>query len=497
MTKPTDTQIRLPAAAAADTVLAEVLETGGSPAWSDEERDRATVDARRLTGPEVPAAAFLPVRARLVAARLREDAPKPADIKRVSYPTGAFALVIILGAYLLGAFTDRFTTDGARINLLSAPVLLLILWNLAVYVMLLLSALGLFKKGLGLPIRRSLTAAVAKAGIPALKKSAVKARFRARWTELMLPSLALTVSKILHFAAAAFAVGLLTSMAVRGIGTAYTAGWESTWFGASPETVKKVFDVLYGWVPGLGAIPDAAGVAAMRFDAGGAADSAPWIARLMALIALTVIAPRIVLGLIASWRAKKARLTLTLDTGTPYYRAVLAKAEETGEVAALVVAAGGGAEASEPWASFASHLALAAKGARTARLSCDPWSQDIAQALAPLSEAGSVLLAIGIDPMATPEEEVHLAMLKKAAQWCAERRSPAPAVLLDTSEMAKRFGAESPSLSSRTSLWEAAASSCGCAAVAADLADPAGAKHAEEALEAYWRRQKAEAAAEQ
>lgn len=497
MTKPTDTQIRLSAADAADTVLAEVLETGGSPAWSDEERDRATRDARRLTGPEVPAAAFLPVRARLVTARLREDVPKPAAVKRVAYPTGTFALIVILGAYLLGAFTDRFTTDGARINLLSAPVLLLILWNLAVYVMLLLSSLGLFRKGLGLPIRRSLTGAVARTGLPSLTRSALKARFRARWTELMLPSLSLTVSKILHLAAAAFAVGLLTSMAVRGIGTAYTAGWESTWFGASPETVKKAFDVLYGWVPGLGAIPDAAGVAAMRFDAGGAADSAPWIARLMALVALTVIAPRLVLALIASLRAKKARLTLTLDTGTPYYRAVLAKAEETGETAALVVAAGSGAEASEPWASFAPRLSLAAKGARAARLSCDPWSQDIADALSPLAEAGSVLLAVGIDPMATPEEEVHFAMLRKAAQWCAERRSPAPAVLLDTSVMTKRFGADSPSLSTRTALWEAAASSCGCAAFAADLSDEAGAKQAEEALEGYWRRQKIAAAAEQ
>lgn len=47
-------------------------------------------------------------------------------------------------------------------------------------------------------------------------------------------------ARAFHLAAAAFAAGLLASIAVRGIGTAYVVGWESTWFADNPNRVAGI-----------------------------------------------------------------------------------------------------------------------------------------------------------------------------------------------------------------------------------------------------------------
>lgn len=56
-------------------------------------------------------------------------------------------------------------------------------------------------------------------------------------------------------------------MAVRGIGTAYHVGWESTWLADNPEAVHTVLNTIYGHLPFCPPVPDVSAVAALAFDA--------------------------------------------------------------------------------------------------------------------------------------------------------------------------------------------------------------------------------------
>ena len=76
-----------------------------------------------------------------MAARLHED---PANaFGTTSFRRASLALTVILGlaALMSGMLTDHLATEDARINLLSPPLLLLIVWNLAVYLLIILKPL--------------------------------------------------------------------------------------------------------------------------------------------------------------------------------------------------------------------------------------------------------------------------------------------------------------------------------------------------------------------
>lgn len=95
---------------------------------------------------------------------------------------------------------------------------------------------------------------------------------------------------------------------MRGIGTAYWAVWESTWFADKPDVVAAILQGLYGWLPdflpGLSPLPDASALSALRVD--GSAPSAavlsagaPWLARMIWSIVGLIIVPRAVLAAIS------------------------------------------------------------------------------------------------------------------------------------------------------------------------------------------------------
>lgn len=97
-----------------------------------------------------------------MAARLHED---PANaFGTTSFRRASLALTVILGlaALMSGMLTDHLATEGARINLLSPPLLLLIVWNLAVYLLIILKPL--------MPSGISRTASV-RQGVPLQKPS--------------------------------------------------------------------------------------------------------------------------------------------------------------------------------------------------------------------------------------------------------------------------------------------------------------------------------------
>lgn len=308
---------------ARDVLFAEMLEkrAGGDGRWSAGNRDAATRDAKRLAGEGVCARDFLPLRARLVAARLHED---PANaFGTTSFRRASLALTVILGlaALMSGMLTDHLATEGARINLLSPPLLLLIVWNLAVYLLIILKPLmpsGTSRRPLS--VREFLSRSLLKAA----GSSAVSVE---AGTALFLPQCRWLVARALHIAAILFAAGLLAGMAVRGIGTAYHVGWESTWLADNPEAVHTVLNTIYGHLPFCPPVPDVSAVAALAFDAqtASAVDAAPWLLRLMCLLALAIILPRLLLVLKCAPSGSQQAVvasasTLSLPTTVPFSR---------------------------------------------------------------------------------------------------------------------------------------------------------------------------------
>ena len=400
----------------------------------------AAADARLIAGNDPKDRAL--ARAKLVLSR---RALKPSRMPAL--PTGLFTGALVFAAYLFGVLTDRFTSEGAVVNLLSPALLFVLFWQIALYVLLFAGAVaGLLGVSPKLPGRRLFAELLARVRMPAVKKQTLKER--PLWLSLLTPSLRFDAARAFHLAAAALGAGLLTGLAFRGIGTAYTVGWTSTWLAGHETWLAHLFAATYGLVPldvfGL-SFPDAAAIADMnlRVNPEGSPDAAAWLLRLMGLVACVVILPRLLLALFADRRAKAARSHFVWT-------------EEEAEAPASPQ----DPEAVSPVLKGATVLTTVpadeALRRRTAALLMEPdlhwrtvdvWKDEPENVLASVETGAEVLLFDGI---ATPEDEVHGRWLEAVAKRC----SGASVLLVDLSGLEKQFGADSERLTARKALWE-------------------------------------------
>lgn len=163
---------------------------------------------------------------------------------------------------------------------------------------------------------------------------------------------------------------------MRGIGTAYWAVWESTWFADKPDVVAAILQGLYGWLPdflpGLSPLPDASALSALRVD--GSAPSAavlsagaPWLARMIWSIVGLIIVPRAVLAAISMFCAARAAQTLIVPIDS-------SRTEQLLQTAAN--------HSVKTWLLNGSNHPAANQG--TPLLSVNPWSAPDFQSLLPL-----------------------------------------------------------------------------------------------------------------
>lgn len=404
-------------------------------------------------GPEASAAADAPLiagkdpkekalaRAKLVLSR---RSLKPSRVPTL--PTGLFTGALMLSAYFLGVMTDRFSSEGAVVNLLSPALLLILFWQIALYALLLV---GTIAAPLGWkpkwPGRELFAALLSRLRILTVSKQTL--RERPLWLSLLTPALRSEAARAFHLAAASLGAGLLTGLAFRGIGTAYTVGWTSTWLAGHEAWLTALFSATYGLVPlelfGI-PFPDAAAIAEMnlRVNAQGSPDAAAWLLRLMGLVAIVVILPRLLLAFFAGRRAKAARTRFVW----------IDEQDETAPVSTQRSVA----SFSEGATVLTTVPADESLRRRTAALlmlpdarwrTVDVWKDDPESALASIDTEAAVLL---FDATATPEEEVH-------GHWidAVGRRHPdAIALLVDLSGLEAQFGAESERLTARKALWE-------------------------------------------
>lgn len=399
----------------------------------------AAADARLIAGKDPKEKAL--ARAKLVLSR---RSLKPSRVPTL--PTGLFTGALMLCAYFLGVMTDRFSSEGAVVNLLSPALLLILFWQIALYALLLVGTIaapqGWKPKW---PGRELFAALLSRLRILTVSKQTL--RERPLWLSLLAPALRSEAARAFHLAAAALGAGLLTGLAFRGIGTAYTVGWTSTWLAGHEAWLAALFSATYGLVPlelfGI-PFPDAAAIAEMnlRINAQGSPDAAAWLLRLMGLVAIVVILPRLLLALWAGHRAKAARTSF-----------VWAEEEEALPPVSSQTDATPAAEGATVLTAMPSDEVLRR---RTEALLLQPalhwrtvdvWKDEPEGVLQELATQDAVLLFDGI---ATPEDEVH-------GRWIdavAKRRHGPATVLLDLSGVEERFGADSERLTARKALWE-------------------------------------------
>jgi hypothetical protein len=234
-------------------------------------------------------------------------------------------LVIVtpLATLLLGALTERIA-DPHRVDLLSLPLLAIVLWNVLVYLFL---VVGWF-----LPPRRRerpLLETVSRwaAGLREWRRRSghlradVTALFQLRWLRAASPVRLLRATGALHLAALGWGAGVAASLLVQGLVVQYRVGWESTFLDAGQ--VHAILSFLL--MPVVALFPfqpfSVQEVAALQLGPGDVGRADPrWVAMYAALLLVLVIVPRAVLAGFAFWRAAVLARRIQLDLGDPYFQ---------------------------------------------------------------------------------------------------------------------------------------------------------------------------------
>ena len=310
---------------AIEIVAVRALETadGAHALWSDADRAWASRAAAEVVGEGATDEDFLAQRARLALGRIGERFPVILRAVRALCWRPWLAGAIAAAAFTGGLLADRIG-GGQRINILMPPVLALLAWNLAVY-LLMTARLCLRRPGETLPqpwrrvIGRLATGLLQSR--PGGELGVAVARLTSDWSHLSAALHAARAARILHLAAALLAVGVLAGFYLRGLAFAYEATWESTFLAAGDVHRLLAIALAPGAALSGISLPTASEIDAIRAPAGESA--ARWLHLLAASVAAVIIVPRLVLALLA-WLVERRRSTsLPIDLDEPYFDRLL------------------------------------------------------------------------------------------------------------------------------------------------------------------------------
>jgi hypothetical protein len=458
------------------------------------EAARGRADATATVG--VDAAAGLSSEAqRLLGAR--------ADILRARlagrFPVVDSALALLHGPWWIGTplllpaaaagFALSALDGSRRINVLAFPLLGLILWSLVVYVGVAVRWIRSLdsRETRFAPLARLL----AQSGLAGVRRvvarstafnvplAAALGRFVGEWSVAVGPSLVARGSRLLHLAAAASGLGLITGFYLRGLVLDYQAGWESTFL--TPEQVHSLLRVIYGPASLLTGIPvpDPAHVAAIRWpDARGGERAAPWIHLLAATALLFVVLPRLALALVTSigvWRRSlHAPVPSTLP---PYFRRVFGQAAGAPGRGIVTVVPYAYAPSTATAATLTRLLPAALGDHLAVDLRAPVRYGEEDEFVAHLGERGGAVadvIALLFTLAATPEDQNHGTVITGVRDWLARAHRQAQLlVLVDEGPYAERMGGPAgpgDRLPARRRAWESFVAARGLTACVLDIA---------------------------
>ena len=225
------------------------------------------------------------------------------------------AAVIVIAAFVLGA-ASNYLGSGGVINLLAIPVFGLIVWNLAMYVVLLVSGwftrkttdsrCGMIVQWVSRWGKKSQLARLAGMGEPWRKAAEM---FLSAWGELAAEARMRLIRMVAHGAAISLAAGVLAGMYLRGLGYEFKAGWESTFLNA--QAVETWLRILLGpgsAVTGIGIPPGEMAIAELDLAKGGGEKADRWIHLFASTTAIYIFVPRLLFMIaelvgLAKWRS--------------------------------------------------------------------------------------------------------------------------------------------------------------------------------------------------
>lgn len=434
---------------ARSVVLVRAIETTdrNREILSDDDRRYANRTARELarwqaseTRAEATSEHFLQQRSEQVIKKLSQRHPAFAVFAKRAPGLHATAWLLPLLALALGAGLDRIT-DPHRVDLLSAPLLAIVGWNLLVYVAM-LAWLCIPKAG----VTRMRAAwirhlSVGKGAMPRKMPHALASglhAFMADWAVLSAPLNGARLSRTMHLSAALFAVGAVASLYARGMLSQYGAGWESTFLGAAQ--VHEVLSILF-W-PAMTVFGaqgfTLADVQALHFAAGApaaASDGARWAHLYAGTLLLLVVLPRLVFAAFAAVKASVLARRFPLDLEQPYFRQLNdAAGGEAGMLRVLPYSFTVDEARSRGLEAVAAQLL--GERARVRLLPPVPYGAEPAAALRDIDprEPGVTSTGLLFSLAATPEKENHGAFIAHAAGTLSRRA----VVLLDESPFSSR-----------------------------------------------------------
>lgn len=473
--------------AARNVVLVQAIETADTAheILSDDDRLYATRSARELAQwaaaeqkSPVTTELFLAQRAEQIIKRLSERWPRFAAFIRRRPLWPAFSAVLPLLGLLAGAGLDRIAAPH-RVDLLSAPLLLILVWNLSVYLALLFWAMMPKRRrrlaGTRLLRRFTVGNSALPRRLPGVFTGAL-ARFMDDWSALSAPLTHARLARAVHLAAACFAFGAVTSLYARGLLMQYVAGWESTFLNA--QQVHALLSLLFA--PALAIFPlhgfSLADIEALRFGAQPSPQGgAQWVHLYAATLLLGVSLPRLILASFAGWRARSLRRRFPLDVNGAYF-ANLAQAVGTGvNVVLRIIPYSFTVDAARDEGLTRLAKATLGEQARTQLWPSSPYGEEprVALAQSALDDPSVTATTVLFTATATPEPENHGAFLDYLVQHCPRGVS----VLVDESGLAQRWAEQAGGaarLAERAALWRQFCSFHGTQAHIVNLLDPAG-----------------------
>jgi Protein of unknown function (DUF2868) len=405
--------------------------------------------------------AYLASRARHAMQRLVPREPQVARVLAVRLWRSRRAAALALIAFALGLLADTLGSTQ-RINLLAPPLWGVVAWNVAIYFVLIGHALArLLRRE---PPRGGAIARLAQrlAGAGGLLDVAADRNsgnalalqtFAALWASRSAPLAAARGALVLHLAAAALALGLVAGLYARGLVLDYRAAWQSTFLSA--DVAHALLVAALGPAAAISgiALPDAAGLVALRAvhgDAVAGASAAPWIHLLALTLLLFVIAPRAGLAAWSGWRALRLARHFVLPNDDAYLQAL--RRRRHGAAAHVQVLPY--AQTPTPQATQGLHAMLAAAlgdDAQTQVLSTVPFGTEDDWLTGPDLPASTTHAIALFDLAATPEAEAHGRFMQHLVQ-----RVPGGAAtlaLVDASAFAARFAGEPVRIAQRREAW--------------------------------------------
>lgn len=452
---------------ARDVVLVRAIETADQQKeiLSEDDRMYASRSARELAQwqasgkhADVTGDDFLQQRSEQILKRLTERTPAFAAFAKRRNGMKTLSLTLPLLALLLGAGLDRIT-DPHRVDLLSAPLLLIIAWNLLVYIGLFIwlfipsHPLGWPKAGL---VRHL---SVGKLSMPRKLPHVLATgllNFSVEWGHLSRKLTSARLGRTIHLSAALFAIGAVASLYARGFLSQYAAGWESTFLGAGQ--VHSLLSTLFA--PAIAVFPlqgfSLAEIEALRFPQTTAAEGgARWVHLYAATIFLLVVLPRAILAVISNLRAIQLAKKFPLDLDQPYFRKLNDSiGVSTGGLLRVLPYSFTVDEARHKGLGQIATMLFGEQGRVMLRPSTS-YGEEPKEVLrdTDLNDAQVNITAVLFNLTATPEKENHGAFLT----YLAQSSTRGIAVLIDESSYLEHVGVvqeNDPRRAERVALWQ-------------------------------------------